>query len=172
MSLHITRFGHGIPLVLFHGWGFDGRIWDSLVQALSKTRYHLFVVDLPGFGQTPDMSWDEFKSQLLHQLPATFAIIGWSMGGLWATRLCIEAGDRVVQLMNIASSPCFIKKEDWIGVEQAIFETFYQQLILNPQNVLQHFIKLQLPGVEFGLESIPSSGLAAGLDVLSNWDLL
>ena len=106
--LNITVHGRGKALVLLHGWGFDSQIWHSIQPELSN-RYQLYLVDLPGFGLSPSVDWENFKSILLKQLPAHFAIAGWSMGGLFATRLAIEAPCRVSHLLNIASSPCFIR---------------------------------------------------------------
>ncbi|HGK6671911.1 TPA: alpha/beta fold hydrolase, partial [Legionella pneumophila] len=60
MNLHINIQGKGRPLVFFHGWGFDHRVWLPLARLLS-TRYCLYLVDLPGFGQSPVMSWEVFK---------------------------------------------------------------------------------------------------------------
>ncbi len=68
----ITLKGQGYPLVLFHGWGFDHRIWADLAPLLSAC-YTVYLVDLPGFGQTNFMEWAEFKHVLLMQLPAEFA---------------------------------------------------------------------------------------------------
>ena len=170
-SVHIEVLGQGNPLVLFHGWGFDSRIWYGLLPYLSS-RYRLYLVDLPGFGLTPMMSWDSFQSSLLSQLPSTFAILGWSMGGLFATKMAIEQAPRITHLINVSSSPHFIKQKQWPGIDRKTFEMFYQALSDNPDEVLQTFIALQ--GGEYvsreGDVPIPS-GLSFGLDVLLGWDL-
>jgi len=168
-SLHI--YGKGKPLVFFHGWGFDAQIWLPLVPLLSD-HYQLYLVDLPGFGLTPPMTWDEFKLELLTHLPSTFALIGWSMGGLFATRLAIEEPDRVSHLIMVASSPCFIGNNDWPGVGLNLFKTFFQNLVLNPQQTLQDFMTLQLQGQNVQLGRAPSlPGLLSGLNILMSWDL-
>ncbi|MDP3704536.1 MAG: alpha/beta fold hydrolase [Legionellaceae bacterium] len=173
-TIHITTYGTGKPLVWLHGWGFDSQIWTPLISLL-KHNYKLYLVDLPGFGQSPYMEWDDFKAALLQQLPQQFALIGWSMGGLMATRLCIEAPERVTQLMNIASSPRFIQDNDWAGVDPAVFEMFYQQFSQDPSQTRITFMKTQLQG-----QDLPASwyadqpsvtGLRAGLDLLIHCDL-
>lgn len=160
--------------MLLHGWGFDSQIWTPLVSFLEHD-YQLYLVDLPGFGLSPYMEWDEFKTALLRQLPQHFALVGWSMGGLMATRLSIEAPERVTQLMNIASSPRFIQDSDWSGVDPAVFNTFYKQFSQDPSQTRITFMKTQLQGQalseELFAEQSSVMGLRAGLELLINWDL-
>ncbi|WP_019217049.1 alpha/beta fold hydrolase [Legionella tunisiensis] len=173
MNLHINIQGKGRPLVLFHGWGFDHRIWLQLARLLSN-RYCLYLVDLPGFGQSSLMSWDIFKKQLLQQLPKHFAIAGWSMGGLFATRLAIEESERITYLLNIASSPRFIKEKNWPGVEQAVFDNFFLKLASEPTKIISEFVALQLKDQSFHYSVPPNlslPGLETGLQVLADWDL-
>lgn len=174
MNIHIDIQGNGKPLVLFHGWGFNHQIWRPLLPILTQ-QYQLFLVDLPGFGLTPSMDWEAFKISLLKKLPFNFAAAGWSMGGLFATRLAIEEPQQVSHLINIASTPRFIRDLYWPGVDIEVFKTFYQDLSSDPERILKQFITLQLQG-----ESIPPNlieqaptvqGLQAGLDLLLCWDL-
>lgn len=168
---HSSIYGKGQPIVLFHGWGFDSQIWQPLLPALTN-QYQLYLVDLPGFGLTPQMKWDSFKTALLKQLPSAFAVIGWSMGGLLATKLAFEEPGRVSHLINITSSPCFIRDTHWPGVDPKIFRAFYQSLASNPQQTLQEFITLQLQGHKVGFGQVPSlGGLLAGLNLLMSCDL-
>lgn len=173
MNLHINIQGKGQPLVFFHGWGFDHRIWLQLARLLSS-HYCLYLVDLPGFGQSSLMSWELFKKHLLQQLPEHFALVGWSMGGLFATRLAIEEPERVTCLLNISSSPRFIKEKSWPGVEQTILDSFFLKLASEPERTIAEFVGLQLKDQSYNYRSPlnPSvPGLEAGLKVLADWDL-
>lgn len=173
MNIHLSRYGHGIPLVFFHGWGFDSQIWLPLVPDLKET-YQLILVDLPGFGLTSMMDWSEFKKRLLALLPNQFALAGWSMGGLYATRLAIEEPDRVSHLLNITSSPRFITDFLWPGVPKEVFVTFHNNLSSDLQGTLSEFITLQLnkSNIDFVSGNPPTSlGLKSGLDILESWDL-
>ncbi|WP_237757983.1 alpha/beta fold hydrolase [Legionella oakridgensis] len=165
--------GQGLPLVLFHGWGFDYTIWSSLLPEL-MIHHQVYLVDLPGFGLTPLMDWNDFKALLLKQLPAHFAVAGWSLGGLFATRLAIEESSRITHLLNIASSPYFVKEDQWPGVEGKILTAFYRMLERDPQKSLTQFIALQLQGQTAG-DLVPKHsslpGLRTGLDILIDWDL-
>ncbi|MEO6118672.1 MAG: alpha/beta fold hydrolase, partial [Methylotenera sp.] len=48
-NLHIESTGTGPNLVLLHGWGMHGAVWQPLVKKLSKI-FTLHLVDLPGMG--------------------------------------------------------------------------------------------------------------------------
>lgn len=172
MNIHLNKYGSGKALVFFHGWGFDSQIWTPLIPQLEQ-KYQLIMVDLPGFGQSSMMDWSCFKNQLLPQLPEHFILIGWSMGGLYATRMAIEAPERVLQLINITSSPRFLVDKDWPGVSKEVFNTFYQNLINDSRSTLIEFLKLQSINDEaINLDQLPSvSGLKSGLETLVTWDL-
>ena len=40
----------GIPILLLHCFGFDGRIWKLLISHLKDT-YKVIVIDIPGLGK-------------------------------------------------------------------------------------------------------------------------
>jgi len=171
--VHIITHGQGLPLVLFHGWGFDINVWTPLLPRLT-TQYQLHLVDLPGFGLTPMMNWETFKLVLLEQLPERFAVAGWSMGGLYATRLAMEIPARITHLINIASSPRFVRDPSWPGVDSSIFEAFYEEFKKNPLKTQQQFLALQLQGqteLEMVSSTTSETALEDGLGVLLQWDL-
>ncbi len=173
MKLHLKAQGQGeLALVFFHGWGFDYRIWEPIAQLLADS-YSLFLIDLPGFGKSSLMPWSSFKEQLLSHLPNEVALIGWSMGGLMATRLALECPERISHLVNVSSSPYFIKTENWPGITQSLFNDFLSNLSINTQQTLDQFITLQLKNNSYQSADSPLNkiGLEAGLAVLSTWDL-
>ncbi|KTD21458.1 alpha/beta fold hydrolase [Legionella israelensis] len=173
MTIRFNRQGRGRTLVFFHGWGFDSRIWHTLLPELTAD-FEVYCVDLPGFGGTPLMNWLTFKEELLDILPQTFVLLGWSLGGLYATRLSIEAPQRISVLINVAATPRFIKDKQWPGIEKNILDNFYQALCSNPSHTLQEFIKLQNRGLslfDYSLDVPDKNSLKKGLNVLSEWDL-
>jgi len=173
MKINHTRFGEGFPLVFFHGWGFDSHIWLPLVPDLER-KYQIILIDLPGFGLTSMMSWSDFKQELLCLLPKEFALIGWSMGGLYASRLAIEHPERVKYLINVSSSPRFINDPLWPGVSKEVFVTFYTNLSANTEQTLDDFISIQLNKKKISVSrgNPPSiMGLQSGLEILDTWDL-
>ncbi|KTD41229.1 alpha/beta fold hydrolase [Legionella parisiensis] len=175
MKINIHSYGKGFPLVFFHGWGFDCQIWLTLVPKLFED-YQLILVDLPGFGHSPVMDWESFKELLVEHLPDRFAIIGWSMGGLYAMRLAVEEPGRVDYLVNITSSPRFLNSDLWPGVSHDVFKKFYKNLLEEPHATLKEFLVLN--GLsrndnQFHLpDKLPSQeGLELGLKILETWDL-
>jgi pimeloyl-[acyl-carrier protein] methyl ester esterase len=172
MNVHIDRRGEGFPLIFFHGWGFDSQIWNPLLPQI-ECMYQVITVDLPGFGQSSVMEWEQFKYQLLKQIPKQFALLGWSMGGLYATRLALEEPTRVTQLINITSSPYFLMNKEWPGITKEVFSTFYKNLLKNSRASLKEFTQLQMSQsqLDFELNKPPSpEGLKLGLDILGTWD--
>lgn len=172
-KIHLEQYGKGLPLVLFHGWGFDSQIWLPLIPQLEQI-YQVILVDLPGFGLTSMMGWEIFKEKLLVELPDQFALAGWSMGGLYASRLAIEEPERIIRLINITSSPRFITDDSWPGVTKEVFTNFYNNLSSDLNATLEEFIALQLKksNVPFTLGKPPSAeGLKSGLYILDHWDL-
>lgn len=173
MKIHLSKFGQGLPLVFFHGLGFDSQIWLPLVTSL-KADYELILIDLPGFGQSSMMDWQTFKQKLLKQLPPKFAVTGWSLGGLYAMRLALEAPERVSSVLNVCTSPCFIKQIDWPGVTNTALSRFKQLLAADFKNTIKEFIDLQSQRVPVNIiPGLPPSyaGLEAGLQQLDSLDL-
>ena len=88
VTLHFTDHGQGIPLVLLHGFPFNGTIWQEQARALSD-HCRIVVPDLRGHGRSPapeGVYYMELMAQdvlnLLDSLDIDKAvIIGHSMGG-------------------------------------------------------------------------------------------
>ncbi len=83
--------GKGKPVVLLHGFGEDGHIWDQQVDFL-KQHCMLVIPDLPGSGrstimghETSDTSIDDYAgcihALLQHEKMAPCMMLGHSMGG-------------------------------------------------------------------------------------------
>jgi pimeloyl-[acyl-carrier protein] methyl ester esterase len=171
MTLNLTISGTGNSLVLFHGWGFDSQIWQPLLPAL-ENHFKIYCVDLPGFGNSAGMDWVSFKNQLLAKLPSQFALLGWSLGGLFGMRLAMEESHRVSHLINVCTSPRFVEDYHWVGIRKTILDGFYTLLADNPAKTIAHFQSLQKYKPLFTPKTIPSQeALSLGLDVLYYWDL-
>jgi 3-oxoadipate enol-lactonase len=50
-AMQCREEGKGTPLVLLHGFPFDGRMWDEQLHDLSR-EFRVIVPDLPGFGRS------------------------------------------------------------------------------------------------------------------------
>lgn len=180
MNLHIETIGTGKPLVFIHGWGFDHRVWLPLADTL-KTDYQLFLVDLPGSGLSTIMDWSVFRDELLKRLPESFSLIGWSLGGLFATRLALELPQRIKVLISLCSSPYFLKEEKWPGIERKELKELRSKMTQLPELTLMNFLNSHALLYEsiFHAFSSSSSGstinranqLTKQLDLFFDWDL-
>ena len=87
-SLFYRIYGSGDPVVLLHGFGEDGEIFNNLVSAL-ETRFRIFVPDLVGTGKsegsTEGCSMESMAEQIIWLMEeeklTTVNLIGHSMGG-------------------------------------------------------------------------------------------
>lgn len=67
--------GKGRPLLLIHSMmlGASNREWDKVIDALAET-YHVYAIDLPGFGNSfcPEKPWTAYQyAQFLHEFIET-----------------------------------------------------------------------------------------------------
>lgn len=140
--------GDGPNLVLLHGWGVNSAVWEPVIESLSQ-HFCLYIVDLPGFGQsTPltEYSLESISEAILLVVPENAAWCGWSLGGLIATHAAINYPQRVNKLIQVASSVKFVAEGDWPGVEPVVFDNFLQGLQTNAQKTLTRFIGIQAMG--------------------------
>lgn len=80
--------GAGRPVILLHGFGEDGTIWDVMLDRL-KDHCQCFIPDLPGSGKSEVKSggWsmevlaDSVRAILMHENIRKAVLIGHSMGG-------------------------------------------------------------------------------------------
>jgi pimeloyl-[acyl-carrier protein] methyl ester esterase len=147
--VNIKIIGNGEPLLLIHGWGMSGRIWEVIEDDLSKY-YKLYIVDLPGMGKSEeieDYSLTNIVDQLYIKLPMKISIMGWSLGGIIALKYYEKYPKNVTRLFLVASTPCFINTKNWnLGVEESLLNKFYDQLVGSWSKTLSQFFMLQLIG--------------------------
>ena len=149
MSIAITRQGQGEDLVVLHGWGMNRHVWSLIKDELSK-HFNVWLVDLPGFGdsheETLSNSVDSIADQLLSSLPQRFHILGWSMGGLIATSLATRHCQRVDKLITVASSPYFLESSDWPGIKPRLMTQLETDLQNDFRKTVERFLSLQAMG--------------------------
>ncbi|MGB4344605.1 MAG: alpha/beta fold hydrolase [Moraxellaceae bacterium] len=129
----------GEPVVLLHGFGASKENWLPLLPFLAR-RYHLFIPDLPGWGQShfhPETAYgmDHQVARVAEWmggvLPSPAHVVGSSMGGGISGLLAARHPDlvRTVTLMNAAGV---------IGTQTTRFE---QQLMQGRNQLVAHNIK-------------------------------
>lgn len=149
-ALQFESEGHGTPLVFIHGWGLNSGVWQPLKEQL-KTDFQVITVDLPGFGLNANHEMSPYtlnaiseKIQAVVTQPAVY--IGWSLGGLVATRIAMTKPESTLALVTIASSPCFIETADWPGIKPAVLASFHQQLATSTEKTIAGFLRIQALG--------------------------
>lgn len=137
------------PLVLLHGWASDSSCWHALLPDLNRQR-DVITVDLPNFGGSEDLhsdALDDWLQTLLPHLPARAIYIGWSLGGMLATALAGQHGDRVEALITIASNAKFVRGDGWrSAMPEKIERGFYQGFVDDPEKTLKTFSALEAQG--------------------------
>lgn len=199
MNLHVESFGSGAPLLLIHGWGMHGGIWNTLATRLSQ-HFRVLVVDLPGHGfnasrvltrqssdvgMNPDHHLDSIVAELSAQFSEPLAVFGWSLGGQIAIRWVQRHPQQIKRLVLVASTPCFVQRPDWpCAMAASTLAEFSVALQADYVQTLRRFVALQLRGSEherellddvrqrlFGRGQPSVAALQHGLGILRDTDL-
>lgn len=188
-TLHTEILGEGPPLVLWHGWGMNLRVFAPLVERLAR-RHRVIAVDLPGHGRS---AWpaaaQEFDGALLATLIATLprdcVLLGWSMGATLAMQAVLAKPGHVRALVLLHATPRFVAGDDWPqGMAPALLAQFARALEVDYARTVSDFLDLQVrgsrdaPTVLAGLRTAlhahgdaHPAALAAGLALLQQADL-
>lgn len=137
------------PLVLLHGWGMHGGVWQGLAARLPRER-QLLMPDMPGYAAQPQLdtcTLEALAQYLLAGWPAQVDLCAWSLGGLVALTVARIAPQRIRRLVLVGSTPCFVDRPDWdCGMPAAVFSGFADALQQEYEPTLRRFIALQAQG--------------------------
>jgi len=185
MTLRIETLGSGADVVLLHGWGLHGGVFERVAAQLADN-YCLHLVDLPGHGGSPAMApFDGARvaAQLAERFPLPAHVLGWSLGGLIAQYWAINYPEQVRSLALVATSPCFVKKPDWPYAQPAeAIEAVGASLDGAFELTLERFLALQMLGSSTARATLKGlreqlfshgrpQGLLPALDLLLSADL-
>ncbi|KKE83821.1 hypothetical protein N481_10680 [Pseudoalteromonas luteoviolacea S4047-1] len=164
-------------------------VWQ-LIEVELKTAFNIPVkaLNLPGFGGEPIKSeqydLDTVVQSVADKVNANSIVVGWSLGGLVATRLATMYPDKVAHLILVSSNTQFCEDGTWPGIKGQVLEQFKAQLAKDSKKTIERFLAIQAMGSEHAkgdikqLKSLlfqapePQEGaLSAGLDILQNTDL-
>jgi pimeloyl-[acyl-carrier protein] methyl ester esterase len=184
-TLHLDSRGEGPPLVLVHGWGFHGGIWEPLAERLAQ-HFRVVCPDLPGHGHSPspDPAYrlDLMVDAMVERVAEPAIWVGWSLGALFALQAAIRHPGQVRGVVTIAGTPCFTTRDDWShGMPAAVIDRFGEELTANWKLTLRRFLALQGQGCDptllrrvrqVAMGRLPSiAGLHGGLGLLRHGDL-
>jgi len=196
-NLHVEIIGTGPNLVLLHGWGMNGAVWQPLVKRLSKL-FTLHIVDLPGMGLSRPIEpfhLHAVAEKVAEILPANADIVGWSLGAQVAMRIALDYPDLVRRLVLVGATPCFVNrsfdqisveyKSTWdVGIEPEVFGNFADNVNEDYHKTMTQFLTLQCMGAndarstvkllrnKFAERPTPTSQtLYRALDILLETDL-
>jgi pimeloyl-[acyl-carrier protein] methyl ester esterase len=187
MALHVERTGSGPDLVLLHGWGLHGGVWNALAARLAG-RFRLHLVDLPGHGhsrEVPFKGLDAVVDAVAACSPAGARVCGWSLGGLVAMRLATRQPSRAAALALVSTTPSFVQRPGWPhAMERETLEAFAQGLRTEPAKTIRAFVNLNALGGPQARDRMrelaallaeratpDADSLAAGLALLHETDL-
>ena len=132
--------GNGTPVVLLHGIGRSGKVWQPLVDELQGKPYRVSVFDLLGFGDSPKPGWPRYdidthaeaviatiKRQRYNQ---PVLLVGHSLGALVALRVARLRPDLVKHVI-LYEMPLYdgLPEKRRYKARLAIYFTFYQWAI-------------------------------------------
>ena len=186
-GLFAKSSGSGTELVLLHGWGMNGDVWDTVAAPLAEGG-RVTTLDLPGHGRSGTLDDYCLPAQAAHiadSLPPRSVLIGWSLGGLIAQQLALDFPRRIEALVLVASSPRFVCGDDWPEAMQAgILESFATELKTDYARTINRFLAIQALGGEHARDELRllrervfrhgeprPAALAGGLDILMRADL-
>ncbi|WP_374357581.1 alpha/beta fold hydrolase, partial [Chitinimonas sp.] len=153
MSLFIDTRGQGEDLVLIHGWGIHGAVFDRLADQLAE-HFCVHIVDLPGCGASA-MQAPYTLATLADTLDAAFPlpvhVLGWSLGGAVGAQWALQNADKLRSLTLCASSPCFMQRDDWPhATPSTTLAAFAHSLADDYAATLERFLALQVMGSRDG----------------------
>lgn len=186
MSLHIESLGHGRDLVLLHGWGMHGGVWNAVKGKLAE-RFRLHIVDLPGFGHSKAITpytLSRLVETIAAQVPERIALCGWSLGGQVAMQWALQRPEQAKKMLLVSATPRFIQVPDWeTGIALEVFRQFADGVTADYEPAITRFLSLQAQGGEDARDTIrelkahffqrpapDKQALQAGLQILLDTD--
>lgn len=160
MSIYSETLGrNGKSIVLIHGWGINGNVWESVAEKLSQ-QYRVTIMDLPGYGRSahyvlPQYTLQSLADELVSLVPPGATVLGWSLGGMIAMQMALRYPNAFDRLILVAASPQFQLSADWpYAVDSKILENFANQLADSYKDTIQQFLAIQALGSEHAREEI------------------
>ena len=146
-KINYKTYGMGKPVMLIHGFGEDGTIWDGQVSFL-QDKYFLIIPDLPGSGesetlQKENVSLNDYaeiiKAILLTEKIFEVIMIGHSMGG-YITLAFAERYPDLLTAFGLCHSGAY-------GDDAEKIKTRKKSIAFIKENGSSAFLKTAVPGL-------------------------
>jgi len=140
--LHYAKSGHGLaPLLLFHGFGQDHKVFDVWIRAL-ENKYTIYAFDLYFHGQSTwplrrpleKSDWKQIMMQFLgKEKIKLFVVVGFSLGGKFALTTLEAFTDKVTKVVLLA--PDGIKTSLWynLATYPIAVRLLFKRMVLQPR---------------------------------------
>jgi len=153
--LRSRALGQGPELVLLHGWGMNGAVWEDAAEALAPG-FRVTLIDLPGHGHSPwtgrALDLASWAHACLRAAPPNALWVGWSLGGSVALEAALGAPQRVRALVLVTATPRFVQGSHWLhGLPETTLARFRDALGDDPGATLGRFLALQVKGSDSAL---------------------
>ena len=136
-------------VVLLHGWGSSGRVWDEIAPRLGR-HFRVHAPDLPGYGPAPapaPYTLEALAHAVARNAPRRCHVAGWSLGGEIALAWARRAPRQVERLALIGATPCFTTRPGWsCATTPAALRDFGQRLAVDRAGLLARFAAAQAKG--------------------------
>ncbi len=147
MDWHYEISGAGEPIVMVHGLGASGYIWQAQKDFL-QTDFQVLTLDLPGHGQSSwmpvtltEMAHD--IRQILNSLGISqFSLVASSLGGLVALELYRMIPQDIMRLSMVGSIPKFARGPNYpAGLDIERIRTLSHQFDGEYASILEIFFR-------------------------------
>ncbi|WP_165855456.1 alpha/beta fold hydrolase [Marinobacter sp. JSM 1782161] len=133
------------PLMLISGWGAPVSMIEPWVDG---STYDVTSVSLDTSSVGPSANVDELADRLMEGRDDRPLLVGWSLGGLVAMAMARRAPDRIRGVITVASTPCFVARDDWpTAMPPDTFDRFRQGLAQNAPRHWRRFLGLMVHGL-------------------------
>jgi len=110
--VHYQEFGDvsNPPMILIHGYTASVYVWKTTAPMLADAGFHVFAIDLLGFGYSEKPSWFDYSIQSQARMVSRFmnrlgigraTIVGSSYGGAVASTIALDYAERVEKLVLV-----------------------------------------------------------------------
>lgn len=139
-----TSDSASIPCVLLSDWSVNSDIFDWLMPGLAQY-FQVYSANIYQLPESIELAAEQLAQCLDFDQPVL--LVAWSLGGNIAIELAHRYPEKVKTLCLLASTPCFITKQDWLcGMSAEDFSNLQQNLEEKPSKALQYYDELLVEG--------------------------